>query len=53
MSNCPEDVINKHDNAINAQDERAYLDSVKFPFIYQNYNGVSIAIENEEDYRTN
>jgi hypothetical protein len=38
---------------INAQDERAYLDSVNFPFIYQNYNGVSITIENEEDYRTN
>ena len=53
MSNSAEDVINKHDDAINAQNERAYLDSVKFPFTYQNYNGVSITIENEEDYRAN
>ena len=53
MSNSAEDVINKHDDAINAQNERAYLDSVKFPFTYQNYNGVSITIENENDYRAN
>ena len=53
MSNSAEDIINKHDDAINAQNERAYLDSVKFPFTYQNYNGVSITIENENDYRAN
>ena len=47
------EVVHKHHNAINARDKNAYLDSVKFPFTYQNYNGVSITIENEEDYRTN
>ena len=53
MSYSAEDAIYKHDNAINAKDELAYLNSVKFPFTYQNYNGVSITIENKEDYRTN
>ena len=47
------DVVHNHHNAINTQNERMYLDSVKFPFTYQNYNGVSITIENEEDYREN
>ena len=47
------DVLHNHHNAINTQNERMYLDSVKFPFTYQNYNGVSITIENEEDYREN
>ena len=47
------DVAHNHHNAINTQNERMYLDSVKFPFTYQNYNGVSITIENEEDYREN
>ena len=47
------DVVHNHHNAINTQNERMYLDSVKFPFTYQNYNGVSITIQNEEDYREN
>ena len=33
--------------------DREYLDSVNFPFTYQNYNTVSMAIKDEEDYRTN
>ena len=47
------DVVHNHHNAINNQNARMYLDSVKFPFTYQNYNGVSMTIENKEDYRKN
>ena len=53
MSNTSEDIVYKHHNAINARDEREYLDSVKFPFTYQNYNDVSITIRDEEDYKVN
>ena len=53
MSNPSEDILYKHHNAINAQDETEYLDSVKFPFTYQNYNGVSITIKDEKDYKDN
>ena len=53
MPNTSEDIVYKHLNAINTQDERKYLDSVKFPFTYQNYNGVSITIKDEEDYKLN
>jgi hypothetical protein len=53
MPNPSEDVLYKHHNAINTQDETEYLDSVKFPFTYQNYNGVSITIRDEEDYKVN
>mgnify|MGYP003297997026 CR=1 FL=1 len=47
MPNTSEDTVYKHLNFINARDEREYLDSVKFPFTYQNYNGVSITIRDE------
>ena len=53
MPNTSEDIVYKHLNAINTQDEREYLDSVKFPFTYQNYNGVSITVKDEEDYKVN
>ena len=53
MPNTSEDIVYKHLNAINTQDEREYLDSVKFPFTYQNYNGVSITIKDQEDYKVN
>ena len=53
MPNTSEDIVYKHLNAINAQDKQGYLDSVKFPFTYQNYNGVSITIKDEEDYKVN
>ena len=53
MPNTSEDLVYKHLNAINTQDEREYLDSVKFPFTYQNYNGVSITVKDEEDYKVN
>ena len=45
------EIVHKHHNAINSRDEQGYLDSVKFPFTYQNYNGVSITIEDQKDYR--
>ena len=44
------DIVHRHHNAINSRDEQGYLDSVKFPFTYQNYNGVSITIEDQKDY---
>ena len=47
-----EQAINRHHQAINANDINAYLDSVHFPFTYQNYNGVSITVENAAAYRT-
>ncbi len=47
------DMVHKHHNAINSRDERGYQDSLKFPFTYQNYNGVSITVTDIEDYRTN
>ena len=53
MPNNTEDIVYKHHNAINSQDERGYLNSVKFPFTYQNYNGISITTKTEEDYRIN
>ena len=53
MPNNSQDIVYKHINAINNQDDRGYLDSVKFPFTYQNYNGVSITIKDEEDYKGN
>jgi len=53
MPNTSKDIVYKHLDAINAQDERGYFNSVKFPFTYQNYNGVSITIKDEEDYKVN
>tara|TARA_B100000676_G_C18029931_1_gene818023 strand:- start:195 stop:587 length:393 start_codon:yes stop_codon:yes gene_type:complete len=53
MPNTPENIIHTHHNAINSKDEHQYLNSVSFPFTYQNYNGVSITIKNKEDYRNN
>ena len=53
MPNTSEEIVYKHLNAINTQDEREYLDSIKFPFTYQNYNGVSITIKDEQDYKVN
>ena len=53
MPNTSEDLVYKHHNAVNIQDKRIYLDSVKFPFTYQNYNGVSITIKDIENYKIN
>ena len=53
MPHTSEDIVYKHLNAINTRDEREYIESVKFPFTYQNYNGVSITIKDEKDYKVN
>ena len=53
MHNTSENIVYKHHEAINSQDETGYLDTVKFPFTYQNYNGVSITIKDKEDYKIN
>ena len=51
MHNTSENIVYKHYGAINSQDETGYLDTIKFPFTYQNYNGVSITITDKEDYK--
>ena len=51
MKSAREAAANHHDS-INAQDTDAYLESVKFPFTYQNYNGVSITVETPEAYKS-
>ena len=53
MHNTSENIVYKHHEAINSQDETGYLDTGKFPFTYQNYNGVSITIKDEKDYKDN
>jgi len=53
MPNTSEDIVYKHLNALNAQDERGYFNSLKFAFTYQNYNAVSITIKDDEDYKVN
>ena len=53
MTDNPEDIIQRHHDSINLQDKREYLNSVKYPFTYQNYNGVSITIKDEVDYLKN
>ena len=53
MHNTSENIVYNHHEAINSQDEMGYLDTVKFPFTYQNYNGVSITIKDKEDYKIN
>ena len=49
MTNTSEDIVYKHLNAINTQDEKEYLHSVKFPFTQQNYNSFSLTIKDDED----
>ncbi len=45
MLNTSKNIVHKHHEAINSQNEAGYLDTVKIPFTYQNYNGVSITIK--------
>ena len=39
-----------HHEAINKQDTEEYLATVKFPFTYQNFNGVALTAETAQDY---
>ena len=40
-----------HHEAINKQDTEEYLATIKFPFTYQNFNGVALTAETEQDYK--
>lgn len=42
----PKLVIERHQSAINNRDLIAYIDTMVFPFTYQNFNGTSLTVEN-------
>ncbi len=46
----PKSVIERHQRAINERDLKAYIETVIFPFTYQNFNGVSITVNSPEEY---
>ena len=46
----PRSVIEKHQRAINERDLETYIETVTFPFTYQNFNGVSITVNSPEEY---
>ena len=45
-------IIHRHHDAINEQNADSYMETIKFPFTYQNYNGISITIHNPAEYIT-
>ena len=49
----PRSVIEKHQSAINERDLQTYIETVIFPFTYQNFNGVSITVNSPEEYGAN
>ena len=51
--NSPLDALNRHARIINERDLGQYIETMIFPFTYQNYNGVALTIENPEDCATN
>jgi len=40
------DVIDRHAQAINKRDLDVYRETLNYPFVYQNYNGVTQFVEN-------
>ena len=46
-----EAAILEHHEAINKQDTDGYLETIKFPFTYQNFNGVALTAETLDDYK--
>jgi hypothetical protein len=44
-----EDVTQRHAQAINNRDLTSYLETMNFPFTYQNYNGVALTLEKAAD----
>ena len=48
----PRSVIEKHQRAINERDLKTYIETVTFPFTYQNFNGVSITVNSPKEYGT-
>ena len=49
--NNAEAAILEHHEAINKQDTDGYLETIKFPFTYQNFNGVALTAETVGDYK--
>ena len=49
--NNAEAAILEHHEAINKQDTDGYLETIKFPFTYQNFNGVALTAETLDDYK--
>tara|TARA_B100001029_G_scaffold107929_1_gene89100 strand:- start:579 stop:980 length:402 start_codon:yes stop_codon:yes gene_type:complete len=49
--NNAEAAILEHHEAINRQDTDGYLETIKFPFTYQNFNGVALTAETLDDYK--
>ena len=49
--NNAEAAILEHHEAINKQDTDGYLETIKFPFTYQNFNGVALTAESLDDYK--
>ena len=43
----------RHHSAINLNDIDAYLETVHYPFTYQNYTGLSMTVRAPEEYRLN
>jgi hypothetical protein len=46
-----EKAIYKHHDSINERNVKGYLQSIKYPFTYQNYNGVALTIKNAIEYQ--
>ena len=49
--NNAEAAILEHHEAINKQDTDGYLETIKYPFTYQNFNGVALTAETLDDYK--
>jgi hypothetical protein len=49
VMNTAEDVIQRHAQAINQRDLASYLETMNFPFTYQNYNGVALTVDKASD----
>ena len=50
MNNAEAAILDHHE-AINKQDTDGYLETIKFPFTYQNFNGVALTAETLDDYK--
>ena len=45
-------VIETHQRVVNERDVKAYIETVAFPFTYQNFDGISITVETPDQYGT-
>jgi hypothetical protein len=53
VMNTAEDVTQRHAQAINTRDRTSYLETMNFPFTYQNYTGVALTVEKALDCGVN